>query len=76
MDPDSDYYFIQVGASSHTSKLCQNFLQATIYRIFINKNDWAPKSPDLNVLGYYFWNTVEEGIYNSSKEPFQGTDQL
>lgn len=33
MYPDNDYYFMQNGASSHTSKLSQNFLQVKHFTI-------------------------------------------
>ena len=62
MYPDNDYYFMQDGASSYTSKLCQNFLQTILHCRYVNKNEWPPKSTYLNVLDYYFSNEVQECV--------------
>ena len=74
--PDNDFYFMQDGASSHTSNLCQDLLQETCPRRFITKNQWPPRSPDLNVLDYYFWNAVKESVYEGRREPFKDIKQL
>lgn len=76
MYPANDYYIIRDGASSHISKLCQNFLQATLHRTFINENKCPPKSPDLNILDFYCWNALQECACDNVKEPFHVTDQL
>ena len=57
--PRKDWIFIQDSATSHTSNLVQNFLNETIPRRFINKDQWPPRSPDGNPLDYYFWNSVK-----------------
>lgn len=67
---------MQDGASSHTSNLCQNFLEETCQRRFVKKDEWAPKSPDLNVLDYYSWNAVQECVYDGARGPFQDIEQL
>lgn len=72
MYPDNDY-FTEDGAGQHTSKICQNFLQALFYCWFINKSKWQPKSPNLD---YNFWNAVQECVYDGVKEPLQDIDQL
>ena len=74
--PDNDFYFMQDGAPSHTSTMCQNLLNDVCYRRFINKNQWPPRSPDLNVLDYYFWNAVKEEVYRGRKELFATIKQL
>ena len=56
--------------------MCQNLLNDVCYRRFINKNQWPPRSPDLNVLDYYFWNAVKEEVYRGRKEPFATIKQL
>ena len=62
--PGNDYILLQDGESSHTSNLCQNYLRKTLgYGRFVSKTLWPPKSPDLNVLDYYFWNKVQENVY-------------
>ena len=67
---------MQVGASSHTSNLCQNFLEETCQRRLIKKDDWPPQSPDLNVLGYYFWNAGQGCVQDGARGPFQDIEQL
>ena len=38
--------------------------------------EWPTKSPDLNVLDYYFWNQVSTKVYEGPKEPFHNLEQL
>ena len=75
--PGNDFIFQQDGASSHTSNLCQNYLRATLGRgRMVSKTEWPPKSLDLNVLDYYFWNKVKETVYEGRRTPFQNVQQL
>ena len=54
---------MQDGATSHTSNLVQNFLEETIPRRYVKKDEWPPKSPDANPLDYYFWSRVKDKVY-------------
>ena len=76
MYPANDYYIIRDGASSHISKLCQNFLKATLHCTFINENKWLLKSLGLNILDFYCWNAVQKCACDNVKEPFHVTNQL
>ena len=39
--------------------------------------DWPPKSPDCNPLDYYFWDRVQEKVYNGCYcYPFTTFDEL
>ena len=74
--PDADYYFMQDGASSHTSGVCQEFLRKVRGRRFISKTEWPPHSPDLSVLDYYFWDAVSAKVYEGRRMPFKDLKQL
>ena len=43
---------------------------------FVDKTEWPPKSPDLNVLDYYFWDRVQNKVYQGRTKPFDNLDQL
>ena len=75
--PANDYIFMQDGATSHTSNLCQNKLRE-LRRAgrFISKTQWPPKSCDLNPVDYYFWDAVNKLVYANRKEPFENLAQL
>ena len=66
--PRNDWIFLQDGASSHTSNLVQEFLNETIPRRFIKKDQWPPNSPDTNPLDYYFWNQVKTNVYKNNEQ--------
>ena len=75
--PRNDWIYIQDGATSHTSNLVQNFLQETIPRRFIKKDQWPPKSPDSNPLDYYFWNKVKTKVYQGRiDKPFESEEEM
>ena len=74
--PDDDYIFMQDGASSHTSKICQEKLKQLRGRKFIGKDEWPPKSPDCNPLDYYFWDALKVEVYKGRSKPFDNLDQL
>ena len=63
--PRNNWIFLQDGASSHTSNLVLDFLQETIPRRFIRKDEWPTNSPDTNPFDYYFWNQVKEKVYKN-----------
>jgi transposase len=75
--PNNDFIYMQDGATSHTSNLCQNKLKELLGRRFINKVEWPPKSPDLNPLDYHFWNSIVKLVYeNRRSQPFDNFAQL
>ena len=77
MYPHGDAIFVQDGASSHTSNLCQNYLAKKFGRDgFVNKNQWPPHSPELNPLDYYFWDAVQVKVYEGRREPFTSVEEL
>ena len=76
MYPDDNYIFQQDGATSHTSLVCQSKLRQLLRKRFINKDQWPPKSPDLNPLDYYFWEVIKTEVYKNRSEPFQNLAQL
>ena len=68
---------MQDGATSHTSKLVQNFLEETIPRRYVKKDQWPPKSPDANPLDYYFWSRVKEKVYEGRlNKPFESEAEM
>ena len=75
--PRDDWIFIQDGASSHTSNLVQSFLEDTIPRRYIKKDEWPPKSPDSNPLDYFFWNEVKTKVYAGRlNTPFETEEEI
>ena len=53
--PANDFIFAQDGASSHTSNVSQETLKRLCpKRRFIRGDQGPPKSPDCNILDYYF----------------------
>ena len=75
--PRENWIFIQDGASSHTSNLVQNFLEETIPRRFVKKDEWPPKSPDSNPLDYYFWSKVKSEVYKGRlNNPFKTEKEM
>ena len=70
--PRQDWILIQDGATLHTSNIVQDFLQETIPRRHLRKDQRPSKSPDSNPLDYYFWNEVKHKVYQGRlKKPFE-----
>ena len=46
------------------------------HKRFVKGEQWPPKSPDCNVLDYYFWNKLKEEVYKGRREPFENLEQL
>ena len=54
-----------------------SFLQETIPRRFIPKDQWPPNSPDTNPLDFYFWNEVKTKVYNNRmNNPFEDKEEI
>lgn len=72
-----DWIFIQDGASSHTSNLVQEFLEETLKKRFVRKQEWPPSSPDCNPLDYYFWDAIKTKVYEGRfNRPFANEEEL
>ena len=67
-----NWTFVQGNAPSHRSNLVQDFLQETFNSRFIKTHEWSSSSPDFNPLDYYFWNKVNQKVYeNRLNKPFE-----
>ena len=74
--PEEGFIFVQDGASSHTSRMCQNFLHENLVKgRFVPGNAWPPYSADLN-LDYYFWDWLKNKVYEGRREAFHDIDEL
>ena len=67
--PNKDYVFMQDGASSHTSRVTQEFLDQNVPE-FIKKDEWPPQSADCNPMDYGIWEILKQKIYSGRKEKF------
>ena len=77
MYPKKDFTFVQNSAPSHRANQIQNLLKQKLKSRFVKNTDWPPKSPDCNPLDYYFWDRVQEKVYNSRYcYPFATIDEL
>ena len=77
MYPNNDVIYVQDGASSHTSNLCQDFCQVEFgTHGFVNKKQWPPASPDLNPADYYLWPEVSRRVYEGRRTPFESLEEL
>ena len=78
--PNGDSIFVQDGAPSHTSELCQTFLLNTLKKKsrFVAADQWTPYSSDLNPLDYYFWNEIKTCVYAEriGKGSFENKEEL
>ena len=77
MYPNKDFTFVQDSAPSHRANQVQNFLKQKLKSRFVKNTDWPPKSPDCNPLDYYFWDRVQEKVYDGRYcYPFATIDEL
>ena len=71
------FTFVQDSARLHPANQIQIFLKQKLRSRFVKNTDWPPKSPDCNPLDYYFWECVQEKVYNGGYcYPFAATDEL
>ena len=40
------------------------------------KYQWPPHSPDLNPLDYYFWNEIQNKVFEGRRKPFANIEEL
>ena len=64
--PDGNFVFQQDGATSHTSRTTQAYLDQSVEE-FIKKDEWPPQSPDLNPMDYSIWNLLSEKVYRTHR---------
>ena len=57
------YYFQQDGATPHTANLVQDWCASKFGANFINKQQWPPRSPDLNPCDYFLWAYLKSKVY-------------
>ena len=60
------FWFLQDGASSHTSNLFRDWLKANFEsRVISLKTDfeWAPHSPDLSPPDFFLWGYLKNRVY-------------
>ena len=70
-----DWIFVQDSAPSHRSNLVQDFLEKSLKRRFVIFVEWPPSSPDVNPLGYFFWDLVKTKVYRGrAGEPFSSEE--
>ena len=74
--PDGNFIFVQDGAPSHRAKKTQNFLRRELGDNFVDKLHWPPYSPDCSPLDYYFWNELQNKVFEGQREPFIDIDSL
>ena len=71
MYPNKDFTFMQDSVNQ-----VQNFLKQKLKSRFVKNTDWPPKSPDYNHLDYYFWDHVQEKVYDGCYYPFATINEL
>lgn len=73
--PDGDFIMVIDGATSHTAKETQHYLETFAPR-FIPSDKWPPYSPDLNVMDYFVWDSLQEKVYYGRNKPFDNLQEL
>ena len=69
-----DWIFVQDSAPSHRSNFVQDYLAKTLKRRFVK---WAPSSPDVNPLDYFFWDLVKTKVFQGRPgESFSSGEEL
>uniref|UniRef100_A0A915DAQ7 Transposase n=1 Tax=Ditylenchus dipsaci TaxID=166011 RepID=A0A915DAQ7_9BILA len=58
---EEQWTFQQDGAPMHTATLTQDWLRRN-FPNFIDKNEWPPRSPDLNPLDFSIWSILEDRV--------------
>jgi hypothetical protein len=58
------YFFQQDGAPAHAATVVQNWLKSKFDDRFIEKSQWPPRSPDLNVCDFFLWGYLKARVYS------------
>ena len=61
---NTDFTFMQDSGPSHCANQVQNFLKQKLKSRFFKNTDWPSKLPDYNPLDYYFWDRIQEKVYD------------
>lgn len=60
-------YFMQDGAPAHYARIVRDFLNEIWPNCWIGRGssffEWAPRSPDLNPLDFFFWGYAKQEVY-------------
>jgi hypothetical protein len=57
-------FLAQDEASPHKAPLVQTWLTERFGEKIITKNEWPPRSPDLNPCDYLLWDFLKKRVYN------------
>lgn len=60
--------FLHDGAPPHHARVIREHLTRTYGQNWIGRDgpvSWPPRSPDLNVMDYYFWGRMKDLVYNT-----------
>ena len=72
-----DWIFVQDSAPSHQANIVQDFLSDQLKRRYVKCTDWPPSSPDCNLLDYYFWDKIQNKVYeNRFNQDFKDMEAL
>jgi hypothetical protein len=68
--------FMHDGAPPHSSCISHQYLNDQFPGKWIGRNGpvaWSPRSPDLNLIDFYFWGRVKNEVYST---PVTNVDEL
>lgn len=67
-------WFMQDGAPPHTARETLQLLQELFGHRVISKGsetEWAPHSPDLNPLDFWFWGACKDNVYRNKRSSLE-----
>ena len=71
----TDYWFMQDGATAHTSNLCLDFLKSHFGENKIISRrcsvPWPPRSPDLNPCDFFLWGYLKHRVFMTNPKTIQ-----
>lgn len=65
------YYFQQDGAPAHRAKPVQTWLEEQFGPMFLKKDTWPPRSPDLNPCDFFLWGYLKDKVYAKRSESIE-----
>ena len=57
-------YFQQDGAPPHTANEVQKWLKSKFHQKLIDKDQWPPRSPDINPCDFFLWVYLKSRVYS------------